>query len=527
MAVPEAIRKVQRPINTIVTDNGREGPNRYAVRERAGTKYVAGSNPRPKNGKVIGHIIDGKFVPMHVPNTKEQPDVLSYGAAAFVHSVSKDLLNDLLDVYAPRDAYMIMAVASLRVIKPSIASNRLAEKYSSSFVSKYYPGIGLSKNTVSSFLKDLGKAGAKRKAFYQKRAEAVIAEHHIAIDGTLKQDNSTVNDLSAFSRKARVSGVKDISVLYAYDIEKMEPICAEVFPGNSVDENSYEAFIRDNNICHGIIVSDKGFPPSQIKDELEKRPDLHFLTPVKRNDARIKDNDMLKYTGLLDGVNGHILYKKCQIKGGRYLYSFRNASKSAAEEASFLERREEKKDFSYDEYDKKSDTFGVIVFESDLDLDAKTIYMCYADRWLLELVFNRYKNDECLDTTNEQNDFSVIGSEFVNFISTVMTSRMLRKAEMAHLLDHESYGDLMDDLSEMWRRVDAPDKLPDTGDIYWVHPIQYVYQELEALGLSKPIPAPEPRKRGRPRKNPVQENKPKRRRGRPPKNPVLEGNDGL
>ena len=479
MAVPEAIRKVQRPINTIVTDNGREGPNRYAVRERAGTKYVAGSNPRPKNGKVIGHIIDGKFVPMHVPNTKEQPDVLSYGAAAFVHSVSKDLLNDLLDVYAPRDAYMIMAVASLRVIKPSIASNRLAEKYSSSFVSKYYPGIGLSKNTVSSFLKDLGKAGAKRKAFYQKRAEAVIAEHHIAIDGTLKQDNSTVNDLSAFSRKARVSGVKDISVLYAYDIEKMEPICAEVFPGNSVDENSYEAFIRDNNICHGIIVSDKGFPPSQIKDELEKRPDLHFLTPIKRNDVRIANNDMLSFNSVITGVNDHVVYKKATIKGGRILYAYKSSNKARVEEAAYLSRREKKQDFSSEGYAKKKELFGVIVFESDQDLDPKTAYTCYDDRWLLDLVFNRYKSDECLDKTNVQGDFSVIGSEFINFISTVITCRLIKKAREAGLLNEISYGDLMDDLSSAWRKVNAPEGLPETGDKHWVHTLKTVFDELE------------------------------------------------
>jgi hypothetical protein len=36
----------------------------------------------------------------------------------------------------------------------------------------------------------------------------------------LKQDSSRINDLSAFSYKARLKGCQDISVLYAYDIEK-------------------------------------------------------------------------------------------------------------------------------------------------------------------------------------------------------------------------------------------------------------------------------------------------------------------
>ena len=104
-----------------------------------------------------------------------------------------------------------------------------------------------------------------------------------------------MNDLSDFSYKARVKGCRDVSVLYAYDIELMEPVCAEVFPGNSIDASSYPAFIRDNDIRKGIIVADKGFPPSRIKEELKERPQLHFLTPIKRNDSRIFENDMLSF----------------------------------------------------------------------------------------------------------------------------------------------------------------------------------------------------------------------------------------
>ena len=157
----------------------------------------------------------------------------------------------------------------------------------------------------------------------------------------------------------------------------------------------------------------------------------------------------------------------------------------------------------------------MIVFESDQDLDPKTAYQCYDDRWLLELVFNRYKSDDCLDRTNVQGDFSVIGSEFVNFITTVMTCRIIRKATRAGLLNKMSYGDLMDDLSSAWRKADAPQK-PKTDDGYWVHTLQIVFEELEALGLSEPVPKPEPKKRGRKKKEP-EVSKTKRPRGRPRK----------
>ncbi len=517
MAVPKSIREVPRPVNTVVIDNGNDGPTRYAVRERKGIQYVSGGNPQPKNGKVIGHIVDGVYVPKHQAILDTAPDMLSYGAAAFVHSVSSDLLSELLEIYSAKDAYTIMAIATLRIIKPEITALRMGTHYRRTYVSKYYPGIAISPNSISAFYQMLGQAGQLRKAFYQLRANKVVQDHHVAIDGTLKQDSSSVNDLSAFSYKAKKKGCQEVSVLYAYDIEVMEPICAEVFPGNSTDAASYRSFIRDNDLKRGIIVADKGFPPSSIKEELNERPDLHFLTPIKRNDTRIANNNMLDFEGVLSGLNDHVVYKKAAIKGGRYLYAYKSSKKARAEETAYLAGREKKKDFASEKYSKKQELFGVIVFESDQDLDPQTAYACYDDRWLLELVFNRYKSDECLDKTNVQGDFSVIGSEFINFISTVLTCRLIKKAREAGLLDEMSYGDLMDDLNSAWRMVEAPDA-PETGDKYWVHTLKTVFEELEALGLSKPIPQSEPKKRGRPRKHPIDE-KPKRPRGRPRKNP--------
>jgi len=132
------------------------------------------------------------------------------------------------------------------------------------------------------------------------------------------------------------------------------------------------------------------------------------------------------------------------------------------------------------------------------------------------MVFKRYKNDECLDQTNVQGDFSVIGSEFIRFISTVATCRIIRKARLAGLLKHMTYGELMDDLTSAWRMTHATVP-PKSDDGYWVHTLNTVFEELEALGLSIPIPKTEPKKRGRPRKNPAV-NIPNRPRGRPRKN---------
>lgn len=65
----------------------------------------------------------------------------------------------------------------------------------------------------------------------------------------------------------------------------------------------------------------------------------------------------------------------------------------------------------------------------------RAVYMCYDDRWLLDLALNHYKSDEYFDKTDVRGDFSLTSSEFINFISSVLTCRMLRQAREAGLLE--------------------------------------------------------------------------------------------
>lgn len=116
-----------------------------------------------------------------------------------------------------------MVIAILKVVRPTVTISRMATQYKKSFLSEFYLGTHLSKNYVSLLFDVLGQDLKLLRQFYKLRIDNVRKEHHIAIDGTLKQNNSVVNDLSHFSYKSRVKGTKDISVLYAYDVELKEP----------------------------------------------------------------------------------------------------------------------------------------------------------------------------------------------------------------------------------------------------------------------------------------------------------------
>lgn len=341
MGVPEEIRKVERPVNTIVY-KVKEGT--YGVRERAGLKYGPDGKPRPVNGKVVGHIVNGKYVPL-VADMSRIPMLLSYGSSALLKAFSDDIYDDLLSVYPIEAAKTIMAMASLKVIRPSIRCGRYSSEYERTYVSVYYPECALSRNRISSSVSSVGKDSGKREMFFQKRISRIPGNHLIAIDGTLKQDSSTVNSLSGFSYKSRIKRIKDISVIYAYDIETGEPLCSSVFPGNNIDAVSYRQFVVQNSIDKGIIVTDKGFPPSEIADIIKEKKGLHFMTPLRRNEKKISANNRYAYEEIVEGIGGGSPVQEGQDERWEFSLFFSGCLRNGKGGARLCQARSKKKGF--------------------------------------------------------------------------------------------------------------------------------------------------------------------------------------
>ena len=137
-------------------------------------------------------------------------------------------------------------------------------------------------------------------------------------------------------------------------------------------------------------------------------------------------------------------------------------------------------------YDEKRKSFGTIVLESDLDLPLETAYQAYSQRWLLELVFKQYKNTLEIDHTSVQSSHSVSGSNFINAIASTITCRMLNAAKEARVLDHSTFGDMLDDLREGQRLSDgfSVNEIPKIDDFRWSHTIKCHKELMEKLHLA-------------------------------------------
>lgn len=509
MAIPKEVREVGRPKNTIVVQRGK-GPLMYAVVERIGCKRIGASNV-PVNGYTVGHIILGAFIACSDPVSQRKTELKDYADVVLIDSVSRSLLDELYSVFSALDAMKIYVIALLRVCYPGVLYCRIDNYYETSWTSTILPGIPLGKNTISAFLQNLGKSYSLIVSFMRKRVDAIVEGHHIAIDGTLKEDNSSVNSLSQYSRNARVKGTMDITVVFAYDIDLKEPLCSKVFAGNVLDCVSYQRFLSENGLRRGIVMADKGFPKKEAQAAFESSPDLHWLNPIKRNDKRIRTNDMYSFSGMLDDKNRDVLFKKAKL-ADCYLYSFYDRKRAAKEEADYF-KHHKGQPFDAQALRESDERFGTIVFESDLDTDPLVIYKMYDERWLIEECFRYYKNVTDFDDTKVHSDYSVYGSEFVNFIASVMTARLIKKFEETDLFSEMTYNDIMSQLSSA-KKVNTHGN----GEWEYVRTTRATEDTLAKLGLLPRPEEPPKKKRGRPRKEGDQ-SAPKRKPGRPRKNP--------
>lgn len=520
MPIPSEILAVSRPKNTVVICYGKN-KDLYAVRQRVGCRNVNGRH-LPVNGPTIGHIIDGKFVPIPVEApidiSTASIDLKDWASVILCDRLFKSMMDELLAVYSKTDTEKIYCIAILRVCDKGIKDYELREAYDTSFLSELYPGVSLSKNTVSTFLNDLGKGLSRIVTFMRNRTATVSIDHHLLIDGTLKSDESEVNFLSDFSRKSKNKGTRDISVLFAFDLEEMEPICSKCFPGNMLDATSYSEFIAQNKITQGIVVADKGFPEASAHEHFEKNSDLHYLNPIKRNSRLIERYDMLDFTGILLGYEGITFRKEKCVGVNKWLYSYRDSRKAAKEESDWLSRAKKNKTYDLATLRQKQKIFGTIVLECDLDLPPEIAYKAYDKRWEIEIAMRFYKSACAFDETRVRDDYSIIGSEFCDFLSTVLTFRLIRAFDKADLLENRTYKKIMSIL------VRAKKARIDNGAWQLIRMNPSHIEILQNLDLFLKQEEPPKKKRGRPagsknkprKKDPVNiDQQTKRRRGRP------------
>lgn len=473
MVVPKEILAVKRPSSTVVKQRG----DRYVVIKR--TSRRKGNRVVPVDLGTVGEIINGTFVEQQIKSdSKKRVDIKDYGEVTLCDKFGKDLIQQLAHVWPIEDAKRAYVIALLRAAYGDVKNRDLQMHYLTSYASEYYPGVHLSEHAVSAFLMELGLGYSRICEFMRNRVKDFMGGN-IVVDGMLKDYNSKCGSLSEFSRKGSKKSSKDISILYAFDPKSKEPIAARAYAGNILDQTAVKSFVNDFEIKDGMMIVDKGFWNESFLDEVDKSDGLSYLIPLKQNSAFIKNYGMDNPTGHLVGYkDGTILYKKVKMKNGKFLYSFRDPKMAYEQEVGYVEKAEKKDAFSAENYAQKKSTFGLIVFKSKADLDPLDVYLAYAQRWEIETMFYLFKNIIDRDTVNVHNDYRTYATEFINFLSVIITSRVKREIVKKEIDKNYSYKQVFKYLSK-YKKV----RIKEGGDWMDVTMLKYIEEMVQKLNV--------------------------------------------
>lgn len=512
MAVPADIRAVERPRNTFVVDS-KTGV--YPVREKVGCGYYvdeSGKAHRPsKNGKVIGHIVNMTYVPKEEPPIPEVGcvDLKDYGNVRLCELLSGDIYSKLQRHYNEDDAERLYTMAILRACYDGIKDYMLERQYEETFLSETHPGVDLRRDPVSKFLRKVGRSGSRIVAFMEDSvAECQSDDDIIVFDGTLKRDESTVNSLSAASRKTAAQRYRHVNVMTAYSVKKKEQIASRIYPGNMVDQKIVVDFVDILKIERGLIVADRGFPPEAIRAALIGRPGIGYMVPLKRDRSEIKELSLRDYDTVLPGTSVACKKAKGTDEHGDdvWYYSFRDPLIASDEESAYLRGRAGQH-FDHEDLERMQRQFGTMVLASNRDMELAEARSTYAKRWIIESSFKFERSELGDDTTDEESDYTVQASQFVDHLSSVMAMRMRNAFEGRGLLKDRTYGEVYSLLLrlKMTRESD--------GEEWKLRRIADRDEEVSiVLGLIvKPIVPEIPKKRGRPAGS--KDKKPRQKRG--------------
>lgn len=466
MPIPPEILAVERPKSTRIRKSG----NRWLVIKR--TCRREGKRNIPVELGTIGEIVDGRYVEIRKEPRRRTVDVKDYGEVKLCSQCAGDLLGDLAAVWDMPDAKKLYCIAVLRAAYGDIRNRDLKLQYDTSYLSEMVPGVALSENTVSSFLDTIGRGLGAITEFMNNRLKA-HSTATVIVDGMLKDYNSTGSSMSEFSRKGAKKGSRDLSLIYAYSPELGEPLAARPFPGNMLDSTAVEEFLIDTHIEKGLMIFDKGFHNDAVLRAIDQKAGMSYLIPLKRNSRLIARYGMEDPAGHLSGyTDSVVMYKKARMDNGKWLYAFRDPHMACEQEQAYVLSAAKNDKFSTERYQQLSNRFGLVVFQSKSDLDPLVIYKAYRSRWEIEVLFNLYKNIVDRSTVNVHNDYRVYATEFINFLSVVIASRVKKLFGEAGLAAKYSYNQLMGYVAKLKKvRLDPEQKWRTSTTVAYVKDI--------------------------------------------------------
>lgn len=423
-------------------------------------------------GKILGNITEDKgFTPSGekvFPNLQfRELSVKSSGMGSFIESVFKDVLPALRKHFG-FEAESIFCASLMRLAHQSPLKN-MELHFKQDFLSETFPDVSLSDKKMTVLLKNIGENREKINSFFKEFSKP---GEHILMDMTAIHSKSKEMSLNYLGYNSNGTFDPQANLLLLFSQTLHEPVYYRLLPGNIRDVKSVKLTLKEAGIKDAVFIADKGFYSASNVIELESA-ELQYIIPLKRN------HTLIDYKPLKKGKRGLTHYFKYQERyifcaiskniDGKILYIFLDDRLKFEEEQSYLNRIDVQKEdkLSIKEFHKGAHTFGTFAVLTNLaDRTPLEIYQMYKSRMEVETAFDAFKNTLQADRTYMQNDHSLEGWMFINYLSLLAYWRILKLLVSKELLSKVSIKDLLTHLLYIkklringeWHQAEITDK---------------------------------------------------------------------
>lgn len=337
----------------------------------------------------IEDLKSGKPTSIPVVNVGE---VKEYGLSDYILQEQRPCIDRLKEIF-PEDWPRIVALAYCRLRFQS-PMRRVAGDFSDSFLSQKIGIRGLSANTLSGFLHDLGTRRDKISEFMRN---CIDPDDNIIFDGTDQLSASRCMDYPQLTKTKKGSFDTAVNIMWIFNCARHLPVYYRLMPGSIKDVGAFKVCIEDAGMRHGVAIIDKGF---QSKSNVNKLDELgiKFIMSLKRSTPGLDHSVFASRTN--EDADGAFLYHKRPIWWKRFeidgheVYLYLDEAHRSEESEDYMRRvfDDRMEGYTIEGYKTKALRFGTLALMTTSGKDAEQVYLDYRTRGDVEQAIDAFKN---------------------------------------------------------------------------------------------------------------------------------------
>lgn len=399
-------------------------------------------------GKILGRISEDKgFVPSgqkaYIPQLNEL-SVKTYGIFSLMDTLMKDVIP-ALQKHFRKDAEALYCASMMRLAHQSPLKN-MELHFEQDFLSEAFKNVSLSDKNMTVLLRNIGTDRERINAFFKEFSKP---GEHLLMDMTAIHSKSKEMSLNHVGYNSHRDYDPQANLLLLFSQTQHEPVYYRLLPGNIRDVKSVKLSLKESGVKDAVFIADKGFYSEVNIVELQESG-LKYVIPLKRNHSLIDYKPLQKagkrgYSHFFKFQERFIFANTKTIAENKVLYTFLDDRLKLEEEQCYLNRiGTHKEDYSIKDFHKQAHVFGTFSILSNLtEKRPEEIYAFYKSRMEVELAFDAFKNTLEADRTYMQNDQSMEGWMFMNYIALLAYWRILKLLMQKELLAKFSIKDFL------------------------------------------------------------------------------------